>query len=123
MLFLEMPLRVFSTATNSFSTPSLLRKPRLSAAFDTNTSDEATSALPEAPRCGLHCTGWGVGTQPLGPPLCAAIIVPPLMTRAGFPPKTAGDHSTRPPRLPSSTEPICLDTPCAIAGLMVYLAM
>src|SRR5258708_4911490 len=52
ILFLEMPPRVFSTATSCFSTPSLLRKPRLSAAFDTNTTEDATSALPKAPNIG-----------------------------------------------------------------------
>ena len=52
MLFLEMPPRVFSTATNCFSTPSLLRRPPRSAAFETNTTDEAVSALPKAPNIG-----------------------------------------------------------------------
>src|SRR4029079_5144647 len=54
MLFFEMS-RVCSTATNCFSTPSLLRNPLLSAAFDTNTNDDAGSALPKAPTIGRQC--------------------------------------------------------------------
>jgi hypothetical protein len=42
---------------------------------------------------------------------------------SGFTPKKAGDHSTRSARLPTSTEPIMLGMPCAMAGLIVYLAM
>ena len=49
-------------------------------------------------------------------------MVPPLMMQSGFTPKNAGDHSTRSAILPFSTEPMSFDTPCAIAGLMVYLA-
>ncbi len=45
------------------------------------------------------------------------------MMQSGFTPKNAGDHSTRSASLPFSTEPISFDTPWAIAGLMVYLAM
>jgi hypothetical protein len=59
----------------------------------------------------------------LGSPIGAAAIMPPLITRSGFTPKNAGDHSTRSASLPFSTEPMCFETPCAIAGLMVYLAM
>jgi hypothetical protein len=51
MLFFEI-LRVFSTATNCFSMPSLLRRPLRAAAFDTNTTDEAVSARPNAPNIG-----------------------------------------------------------------------
>ena len=49
--------------------------------------------------------------------------MPPLMMQSGLTPKNIGDHSTRSAILPFSTEPISLDTPCAIAGLMVYFAM
>ena len=42
---------------------------------------------------------------------------------SGLTPKNAGDHSTRSASLPFSTEPISFETPWAIAGLMVYLAM
>src|SRR5258706_6406680 len=122
MLFLEMS-RVCSTATNCLSTPSLLRNPLLSAAFDTNTSDDAVSALPKAPNIGRQCTGCGVGIEALGSPICAATIEPPLMMISGLTPKNAGDHSTRSASLPFSTDPMYFDTPCAIAGLMVYLAM
>jgi hypothetical protein len=59
----------------------------------------------------------------LGSPICAATIDPPLMTMSGFTPKKAGDHRTRSASLPFSTEPMCFETPCAIAGLIVYLAI
>ena len=52
MFFFEMPSRVFSTATNCFSTPSRPRKPPRSAALDTNTTEEAVIALPKAPNMG-----------------------------------------------------------------------
>ena len=45
------------------------------------------------------------------------------MMQSGLTPKNAGDHSTRSASLPFSTEPISFETPCAIAGLMVYFAM
>ncbi len=51
MFFLPI-LRVFSTATSSFSTPSLSPSLARTAAFDTNISDEAVSALPKAPNIG-----------------------------------------------------------------------
>ena len=44
------------------------------------------------------------------------------MIMSGFTPKKAGDQITRSASLPFSTEPMCFDTPCAIAGLIVYLA-
>ena len=42
---------------------------------------------------------------------------------AGLMPKKAGFHKTRSASLPTSTEPMSVLRPCAIAGLMVYLAM
>ena len=53
----------------------------------------------------------------------AAAIVPPISTMAGFTPKNAGSHNTRSARLPAATDPMCLDMPWAMAGLIVYLAM
>ncbi len=44
------------------------------------------------------------------------------MIISGLTPKKAGDHSTRSASLPFSMEPMCFDMPCAMAGLMVYLA-
>ena len=42
---------------------------------------------------------------------------------AGFTPKKAKSHKTRSARLPASTDPTSWPMPCAIAGLIVYLAM
>ena len=63
------------------------------------------------------------------PPMAAASspsavpMLPPSSTISGFTPNMAGFHSTRSARLPTSTEPISFDMPCAMAGLIVYLAM
>jgi hypothetical protein len=51
------------------------------------------------------------------------MIMPPLMMSSGFTPKKAGFHNTRSASLPGSTEPTRCAMPCAMAGLMVYLAM
>ncbi len=67
-------------------------------------------------------TGCGVGMEALGPPIAAAAMAPPLITRSGLTPKKAGVHKTRSASLPFSIEPMCFDTPCAMAGLMVYFA-
>ena len=58
-----------------------------------------------------------------GSPMGAAAMLPALRTRSGLTPKNAGDHTTRSASLPGSIEPTCWEIPCAIAGLMVYLAM
>src|ERR1700746_1817884 len=102
--------------------PSLRASPDATAAFEENTTEEAVSDLPKAAKIGWECTGGGVGIEAWGPPMGAATIEPPLMMQSGLTPKNAGDHSTRSASLPFSTEPISFDTPCAIAGLMVYLA-
>ncbi len=52
MLFLEMPPRVFSTATISLSVPRRLLSPFASAACETKTSEVAVTALPKAPNIG-----------------------------------------------------------------------
>ena len=52
----------------------------------------------------------------------AATMAPPFTTQSGLTPKKAGDQTTRSAILPFSTEPMCFDTPCAIAGLIVYFA-
>src|ERR1700689_488181 len=102
--------------------PSFLASPADTAAFDENTTEDAVSDLPKAANIGWWCTGCGVGIDALGSPIGAATIEPPLMMQSGLTPKNAGDHSTRTAGLPFSTDPISFDTPCAIAGLMVYLA-
>src|ERR1700753_2759221 len=103
--------------------PSLRPRPPVTAAFDVNTTEDAVSDLPKAANIGWSCTGCGVGVEAFGSAMGAATIEPPLMMHSGFTPKNAGDHSTRSASLPFSTEPISFETPCAIAGLMVYLAM
>src|SRR6478609_10093548 len=50
--FLPIPPRTFSTATSSFGTPSLSRKPLSAAAFDTNVTLVLVRALPNAPNIG-----------------------------------------------------------------------
>ena len=70
---------------------------------------------------GAHLVGLGIDA--LGSPIAAAAIMPPLRTSDGFTPKNAGFHSTRSASLPGSTEPTTCAIPCAIAGLIVYLAM
>jgi len=44
------------------------------------------------------------------------------MTRSGFTPKKACDHSAKSASFPGSIDPTSCANPCAIAGLMVYLA-
>src|SRR3974390_535473 len=100
--------------------PSLRPRLAVTAAFEGNTTEDAVSDLPKAGNIGR---GWGGGSGALGAPMGAATIEPPLMTQSGLTPKKAGDHSTRSASLPFSTEPISFETPCAIAGLMVYLAI
>src|SRR5258708_7553377 len=103
--------------------PSFLPSPDATAAFEENTTDEPVSDLPKAANIGWECTGCGVGIDAFGSPIGAATIEPPLMMHSGLTPKKAGDHSTRSASFPFSTEPISFETPWAIAGLMVYLAM
>src|ERR1700759_3683576 len=103
--------------------PSFLPRPEATAALEANTTEDAVSDLPKAANIGWECTGCGVGIEAFGSPIGAATIEPPLMMHSGLTPKNAGAHSTRSASLPFSTEPISLETPCAIAGLMVYLAM
>src|ERR1700686_990939 len=103
--------------------PSFLRKPACTAAFEANTTDDEVRARPKAPTIGRECAGGGVGIEALVSPIGAATMEPPLMMQSGLTRKNAGDHSTRSASLPFSTEPISFETPWAIAGLMVYLAM
>ena len=68
-------------------------------------------------------TGCGVGIDALASPICAHAMKPPFSTSSGFAPKNAGRHSTRSASLPGSMEPTSCASPCAMAGLIVYLAM
>jgi hypothetical protein len=71
---------------------------------------------------GAVVDGLGVGMEAFGSPIAAAAIVPAFRTRSGLTPKKAGFHRNRSASLPTSTEPTCSATPCAMAGLMVYFA-
>src|ERR1700730_18498813 len=102
--------------------PSLRPIPAATAALEAKTTDDAVSERPNAANIGRERTGWGVGIDALGSPMGAATIEPPLMIRSGLTPKNAGAHSTRSASLPFSIEPMIFETPCAIAGLIVYLA-
>src|SRR3954462_5900824 len=103
--------------------PSFFARPEATAAFEENTTEDAVSDLPKAANIGWECTRCGVGIDAFGSPIGPATIEPALMMQSGFTPKNAGDHSTRSAILPFSTDPISFETPWAIAGLIVYLAM
>ena len=78
--------------------------------------------MPTAPNMGRILTGWGVGMDAFGSPICAQAIVPPLMTISGLAPKWDGFQRTMSASLPTSREPMWSAMPWAMAGLMVYLA-
>jgi hypothetical protein len=111
------------TATSRFARPYRAGPPSSSASRDTNATDVAPTARPYAPNIGRMTSGCGVGIDAFGSPICAHAMNPPLSTSSGFTPKNAGFHNTRSASFPTSTEPISPATPCAIAGLIVYLAM
>ncbi len=85
-------------------------------------TDEMASAPPKAPNIGRKCTGCGVGMEALGSPIAASAIIPPLITSDGLTPKNAGFQTTRSASLPGSIDPTSSAMPCAMAGLIVYLA-
>jgi hypothetical protein len=68
-------------------------------------------------------TGCGVGMEALGSPICDQAMKPPFDDHFRLHAEKAGFHNTRSASLPASTEPIQCAMPCAMAGLMVYLAM
>mmetsp|Transcript_9890 Transcript_9890/g.20638 ORF Transcript_9890/g.20638 Transcript_9890/m.20638 type:complete len:285 (-) Transcript_9890:2274-3128(-) len=88
-----------------------------------STREVRPACWPRAPNMGRIMTGSGVGMEALGSPIWAQAMVPPLITISGLAPNSAGFHSTRSASLPTSTEPMMWETPCAMAGLMVYLEM
>ncbi|EWS62534.1 hypothetical protein Y695_04241 [Hydrogenophaga sp. T4] len=55
--------------------------------------------------------------------MAASAMLPPFRTSAGLTPKKAGFQTTRSAHFPTSSEPTMCDMPCAMAGLIVYLAM
>jgi hypothetical protein len=96
--------------------------PASSAAAATKFRLVSAATIGAAPNIGRGSTGCGVGIDALASPICAQAMNPPLITSAGRTPKNFGSHSTRSASLPASTEPISSAMPCAIAGLIVYLA-
>ena len=114
--------RVWRTGTACLRRPSCAGTPRSSAACDMKVTDEIASAPPNEPNIGRKCTGCGVGIEAFGSPIAAKAIMPPLTISDGLTPKNAGFHSTRSASLPGSIEPTSWAMPCAIAGLIVYLA-
>ncbi|CKU88403.1 Uncharacterised protein [Mycobacterium tuberculosis] len=57
-----------------------------------------------------------------GSPMAAIAMVPPFRMVKGFTPKKAGFQTTMSAHLPTSSEPTSCAMPCAMAGLIVYLA-
>src|SRR5579872_3970722 len=111
-------LRQFRTGTRRLRRPRWPR--RDSDACDTNVSEVAWVASPNDPNIGRYRTGCGVGMEAFASPIMLQAMNPPLITSSGLTPKNAGLHRTRSANFPGSTEPISCDTPCAIAGLIVY---
>ena len=60
--------------------------------------------------------------EAFGSPIAAIAMKPPLRISAGLTPKKAGFHTTRSAHLPGSMLPTSWLMPCAMAGLIVYLA-
>ncbi|MNV53580.1 hypothetical protein D3C71_1457340 [compost metagenome] len=60
--------------------------------------------------------------EAFGSPIAAMAMRPPFKMSAGFTPKNAGFQMTMSAHLPTSSEPTSWLMPCAMAGLMVYLA-
>mmetsp|Transcript_10993 Transcript_10993/g.32571 ORF Transcript_10993/g.32571 Transcript_10993/m.32571 type:complete len:215 (+) Transcript_10993:25-669(+) len=122
MSFLPMP-RQRCTASTCLLSPYFAPTPARAAAPETKARDvPPMDFAPKAPNMGRMTTGWGVGMEAFGSPICAQAMVPPLMTISGLAPKSAGFQMTRSASLPASTEPTACAMPWATAGLMVYLA-
>ena len=120
---LPMPPRVFSTARSLCAA-----RARSRSVVQRGRGDEGDGGGVQRPAearrtSGGNSTGCGVGIEALGSPICAVGDEPPISTISGFTPKKAGVQSTRSARLPASIEPMCVEMPCAIAGLIVYFAM
>ncbi len=89
---------------------------------DTNVRLVRALARPIAPNIGRMITGWAGGMDAFASPICAHAMKPPFTTISGLMPKNAGFQITRSASFPTSTDPISRAIPCAIAGLIVYLA-
>ena len=85
--------------------------PLLREAALTNATLAVPTACPNAPNIGRMNTGWGVGIDAFGSPICDQAMIPPLMTISGRAPKNAGRHSTRSASFPTSMDPITCETP------------
>src|SRR5580698_7909574 len=96
--------------------------PRSYAARETNVTHVLDRAEPYAPNIGRYIVGCGVGSEALGSPILAQLIIPPLITILGFAPKKARSHNTKSASLPGEIEPRTCPTPCVTAGLIVNFA-
>ena len=112
------PFRVIATSLRR--SPSEDASPSSRAAGATKVTAWSAPSAPTS--VGRISTGWGVGIEALGSPSAPHTRAPPLMTTCGRIPKNRGSQSTRSASLPGSTEPTSWAMPCAIAGLIVYLA-
>mmetsp|Transcript_31581 Transcript_31581/g.50739 ORF Transcript_31581/g.50739 Transcript_31581/m.50739 type:complete len:235 (-) Transcript_31581:1831-2535(-) len=119
--FLPIP-RVFFTASTIFPSPYCCVIPLAAASPDTKAIDIPSAALGEFPYIGRISTGWGVGMDALGSPICAYAMVPPLIIISGLAPKRAGFQRHISASFPGSIDPTKWDMPWALAGFMVYLA-
>src|ERR1700676_571046 len=115
-------LRQLRTGATIFLSPSFSGKPAELAACEMNVMLVAAIAEPKLPHMGRYITGWGVGIEAFGSPMALQPMNPPFTTISGFTPKKAGFHKTRSASLPASIEPISLEMPCVMAGLIVYFA-
>ena len=79
-------------------------------------------ARPKEANIGRLRTGCGVGIDAFGSPIAAWAMKPLFNTISGLIPKNAGFQMTRSATFPTSIDPISWATPCARAGLIVYLA-
>lgn len=110
------------TATSRFVTPYPVEIPRSIDVPLTNAQLARPRARPIAPNIGRIITGWGVGIDAFGSPICEHAITPPFNTISGFAPKNAGFHSTKSANFPTSMLPTKCEIPCATAGQIVYFA-
>src|SRR5260370_41337695 len=110
-------LRHFRTATACLRSPSCWTC--LSDAPDTNLTEVAWVAAPNAPNMGRYRTGCGVGMDALVSPITLQAMNPPLMIISGLTPKKAGLQTTRSARFLAWMDLSSLENPCAIACLIV----
>src|SRR5277367_955037 len=114
--------RQFLTVAMRFFKPRRCGIPALKEASERNVILVGAIAAPKLPNIGRYSTGCGVGMEAFGSPMALQAMNPPFTISSGLTPKNAGFQRTRSASFPDSTDPISAAMPCAIAGLMVYLA-